>query len=430
MNIKEKLNDIKNKLTRIQKKQSEDSQKTTVAKKTEYTDEEKRMLEGIRTFREGTPSPAATAIADYFARIRNVSLDAKVDDYIKWNYENMVKGKYTPLGEHRVPIDLRNFIEKMAVWYELRYPDYEINRRMPGSGQEGISVSNEMFNTNSYVNELLDENSDIRALDWDEFYNTDAFISSLPWEEKYRFNRVRYRDIVYLDPNYSIQSEDKIKGIAAHLHLTSRGIVEEAEGFDLYTNNAITNEQLEGMRVEDVLSLLREKNITLPEDSEIIETVKNAENWKKQREGLLDAVMYRIIERGGNRMGPRRGFLFAKEFGRNIDIPMMYAIDRTDPGLRRFINEYLKAGGSKDLMCYIGYFSRTNQMEELNTISIRKLLLKQANDALTFYTPEETELHQRIVDTLASQIDEDELKKQKVKQLRIIRKLNKIKNKK
>ena len=40
--------------------------------------------------------------------------------------------------------------------------------------------------------------------------------------------------------------------------------------------------------------------------------------------GCLNCVMYRIIERGGNRIGPRRGFLFAKEFGRNIDIPMIF----------------------------------------------------------------------------------------------------------
>ena len=34
---------------------------------------------------------------------------------------------------------------------------------------------------------------------------------------------------------------------------------------------------------------------------------------------MLNCVMYRIIERGGNRIGPRRAFLYAKEFERNID---------------------------------------------------------------------------------------------------------------
>ena len=45
---------------------------------------------------------AVKAIADHFASIRNISLDAKIDDYIKWNFENMVKGEYTNFDEHWV----------------------------------------------------------------------------------------------------------------------------------------------------------------------------------------------------------------------------------------------------------------------------------------------------------------------------------------
>ena len=89
----------------------------------------------------------------------------------------MVKGHYTDIGEFHKPNDMRNFIEKMAVWYELRYPDYEINRLMPGSSQEAIEINDVMFNSNKYINELFDENADVRALDWDEFYNAKAFIN-------------------------------------------------------------------------------------------------------------------------------------------------------------------------------------------------------------------------------------------------------------
>ena len=305
----------------------------------------------------------------------------------------------------------------MAVWYELRYPDYEINRLMPGSGQERIEINDVMFNSNNYINELFDENADVRALDWDDFYNAKAFINSLSWDERYLFGRPRYRDLVYIDSHRR----------SAHLHLTSKGFVELSEKIGSYTNFKVKDEELKGMHVKNVVKLLKEKGISLPSGNELEETIKDVENWNYQKEEMLNCVMYRIIERGGNRMGPRRGFLFAKEFGRNIDIPMMYAIDRSDPGLRLFINEYIKAGGSKDLVCYIGYFSRTKKSKKLDTISIQDLILTQTNNAATFYTPEETALHQRMVNAIASQIDNEEVRKEEVKQLRLKRKLEKSK---
>ena len=426
MDIKQELVKLKNKLLGTKQEQST-SRKTPAIKKEDFTEEEKRMLEDVHKFREGCVSPAAKAVADHFASIKNISLDAKVDDYIQWNYENMVKGHYTDIGEYWVPIELRNFIEKMAVWYELRYPDYEINRLMPGSGQEGIEISDVMFNSNNYINELFDENDDVRAIDWDEFYNTHAFIKSLPWEERYRFQRARYKDLVYLDPNYTLHSPMEIERKTAHLHLTPNGFVREAEGIDCYSKFKVTNEELKGMHVKEVVELLKERGISLPSDNELESAINNAEKFIKEKEGMLDAVMYRIIERGGCRMGPRRGFLFAKEFGRNIDIPMMYAIDRSDPGLRLFINEYIKAGGSKDLICYVGYFSRSNKTKKLDTLSIQELILTQNNNAATFYTPEETQLHQRIVNAISSQIDYEEVRKEEVKQLRLQRKLEKSK---
>ena len=247
----------------------------------------------------------------------------------------MVSGHYTDLREYLQPIEMRNFIEKMAVWYELRYPDYEINRLMPGSSQENVEINDVMFNSNRYINDLLDEESDIRALDWDEFYNTKAFINSLPSDERHLFQKPRYRNLVYLEPNR----------MSAHLHLTSNGIVEESEGLGAYTQFKIKDKDLKGMNIKDVVKILQENGIILPINNELEATINNVENRSYQKEEMLNCVMYRIIERGGNRIGPRRAFLFAKEFGRNIDIPIMYGIDYSDPGLGRFMNEYIKAGG-------------------------------------------------------------------------------------
>ena len=60
----------------------------------------------------------------------------------------MVKGHYTDIEEYHQPIKIRNFIEKMAVWYELRYPDYEINKLLPRSNQENVEINDVMFNSN------------------------------------------------------------------------------------------------------------------------------------------------------------------------------------------------------------------------------------------------------------------------------------------
>lgn len=423
MNLKEKLKKLRTKLSG--KLNQLNTSRTTVVKSELIDEEEKIMLESVGKFREGFKSPTAELMTNHSAKIRNVNLDAKVDNFIDWYFKNMVKGHYTDIGEFHKPNDMRNFIEKMAVWYELRYPDYEINRLMPGSSQEEIEINDVMFNGNKYINELFDKNADIRDIDWDQFYNAHAFIKSLPCEERYIFQRARYKDLVYLDSNYTLHSLTKLERKTAHLHLTPNGFVNEAEGVDYYSKFKVTNEELKGMHVKKVVELLKERGITLPSDNELELTINNVEKSIKGKEGMLDAVMYRIIERGGNRMGPRRGFLFAKEFDRNIDIPMMYAIDRSDPGLRLFINEYIKAGGSKDLICYIGYFSRTNKMKRFDTISIQDLILTQNNNAATFYTTEETALHQRMVNVLASQVDQEEARKEEVKRLRLERKLEK-----
>lgn len=345
--------------------------------------------------------------------ITNISLSTKVDDYIKWYYGNI---------EYDDSAQLRNLIEKIAVWYELRYPSYEIGKRMPCSGNEMKSINNIMFNDNHYINEVLEEKKDVKTLDWDKFYNSEVFFKSLPFEDSYRFERAKYKEEICIDP-----------GKSTYLYLNPDGYVQKAEGIDRLSNNKISNDQLKGMYVTGVVALLKENEITLPEYNLLELSVLKVENFKKEINGLLDAVMYRIIERGGNRIGPRRAFLFAKEFGRNIDIPMMYAIDCSDPGLRLFINEYLKSGGSKDLECYVNYFNRILRNEKINTITIQEVLSTQNCKTEKFNMPEEHELHKRLVNILSSNVDPEKLKKEekdKIKQLRIQRKLEESKHNK
>ena len=347
-----------------------------------------------------------TIVADPTKEI--INLDDKVDEFINWYYINMVKGHYTDIGEYQFPRAMRNLIEKIAVWYELRYPSYEVNRLMPGSGQEEINVSEVMFNNNPYVIEVLDKKINEMRLSWDNFYNTGVFINSLPWEERCYFDSPKYSRMVYLDTDSRI----------GQLYLTKYyGYVEAAINVTSYTNSVVKDEELVGLNIRDVIKTFQEKGIKLPKNNELEMVIKKADKWIQQKEGILDCAMYRIIERGGNRIGPRRAFLFAKEFDRDINIPIMYAVDFSDPGLRLFMNEFIKAGGNKDLRCYVDYFSRASSTEKMDTITVQELIFTKKNDVSSFYTSQDEELSQRTNDSTNQ--DDCETKRQEViKQLR------------
>lgn len=299
------------------------------------------------------------------SRLRN--LDDKVDNYINWYFKNAVKGHYTPIGEYSEPRRMRDLIEKVAVWYELRYPKYEVNRLMPGSSEERTEINEVMFNNNQYFNDTLDNSSKNINLNWSDFYNKEVFIKSLPSDEQFMFREVYYSSNVTIDANVPY---------LVRLHLTPDGIVDNAENFNyLKEDNSIDlDSYFVGKHIKEVLQYLKYNNISLNPNNNLEEAIKWYDKWVFLKDEFLNCVMYRIIERGGNRIGPRRAFLFAKEFNRNIDVPMMYGVDTSDPGLKLFVDEYIKAGGFKDLVCYENYHSKSSKNEKLETIKVGEII--------------------------------------------------------
>lgn len=413
MNFKEELIKLRNILTGKKQEEQNTSKRTTVAD-TELTEEYIKMITYDRNFKEGDVSPAATAIANHFQSLIEPDLDNKIDKFIDWVINVKLKDEKSDGYKYREPKRIRNFIEKMAIWYELRYPSYEVNRLMHCSGQEFTKIDDVMFKNNLYVNELLGIDSDAKEMVWSDFYNKETFMKSLPWDEYHYLEKPTYMRLIYIDPL-----------IESHFHLSSDGTITESEGLFAITNGKINDEDVVSKHIKDIPSMFEKENIKLPDNSEIIKAIDLYDQEEYFREELLNCVMYRIIERGNGRIGPRRAYLFAKEFDRNIDIPIMYAHDYADWDLRGFINTYIKDGGNPDLECYKNYFYKTNDYQRLNTITIRELLKKNLNRL----TEEEKELHQRLVNTLNSQIDPDTLRKERVKQLRIERKLRKSKTK-
>ena len=128
----------------------------------------------------------------------NILLDSKIDKFINWYQTNMVIDKYTNIGEYFEPRRMRDTIEKMAVWFELRYSGEDINKLINTNRSAKMSSNDVMFKYNQYVIDLVGKDSDITCFDWNEFYNYNAFFRSLSWEEKWFLLDGRYPDIIYL----------------------------------------------------------------------------------------------------------------------------------------------------------------------------------------------------------------------------------------
>ena len=296
-----------------------------------------------------------------YALQKEYDLNLKVDDFNKWCYENKIKGNYTSTGEFQNQNMYRDFIEKMAIWYELRYPDYEVSKLF---GEEiNLNVNEEMYNNNPYIQERFANTNRLLNIDWKEFFNFTAFKNSLTPKEQSFLTDPTYPSIININNS-------------AHMHLTSDGYVEECDYLYRYTYK-IDSENLIGLHIKDVLALFKENEIQLPVST--LKSIKLYEINHYFKENLLDCVMYRIIERGGNRVGPRRAFLFAKEFQRNIEIPMKYGINTSDPKLYSLIIEYLNAGGNFDLDCYDDYFSRESKHQKLEIINLQKVIELELN---------------------------------------------------
>ena len=252
------------------------------------------------------------------------SLEKNIDDYLCWFDENFVKGQFVELYEGQTISELRNLIEKVAVWYELKYPDYKINSMIPYSN-------------------ITDDNHNAFNSDLFQFEN---FVNALPINEQYYFGNIKYGNILYFQPEFRL----------AHLHLNNNGYVEMSEGALSVSKSKITDEELEGLHLNEVLERFYSENIELPKGNELESQAMKIELWNKHKKMLFDSIIYRIMERGRDIVGPRRAMLFANEFNGDMSIPMKYGITLYDSYMDSFINYYLEHGGSKELSCYVDYF--------------------------------------------------------------------------
>ena len=309
--------------------------------------------------------------------IKPIYLDDKIEEFIKWD-KNMTKyGLYnTPFLTTLIPQhneeELRNLIEKIAVWYELRYPNQEILGiyNYYECDPDKIKINEEMFVNNPYIKENFNDSnrinkSEIRNLEWDKLFNKEAFFKTLSYKERKLLSKSKYIEKICL------KNSDK-------------PIILDKDGKIIKTE--IINENLKGLYIKDAIILLEKTDIEkLGEDYDYLRrSIEEIEMKNKFIKQILTCAMYRIIERGKEVVGPYRAFLFAKEFELNKDIPLMYGAvssNLTEQIILEdlIIREYLQNVGKEELVCYIDYFLKNNRIEtislkERKTIHLNKML--------------------------------------------------------
>jgi hypothetical protein len=324
----------------------------------------------------------------------------KIDDFLSW-YATVLPSWNEKIKVEEEIKSMQNFIEKVAVWYELRYPNFAISGKTDGLVNDWVSNLT-MFEDNPYIKDLLGEDSIVNDLDWSEFYNTKAFINNLCFKEREYFVRPSYEKYILIN--------------GYHLELSKNGRVLSFAGLKQY---GLKSKEVNGKDVKEVVTLLKEKEIIPPTGSEIDKEIQIYEEKKERKEKMLDAIMCRIIERGDNyAIGARRGLLFAIEFKQSTLLPLTFETTLGyDPYIDVFLREANKYEETKEpLKFLVPLFNPKYSEKDIDEM----LKTKEEKE-------QEKQLRQRLVNILATKAGNDETKED-VKVLRIQRKLNKSRN--
>lgn len=326
---------------------------------------------------------------------QQVNLEKQVMNFVKY-----YSGKMDCCTESEV----ENFIDKMAVWFELRYPDKYF---------ENFNIDEVMFTQNPYLKNNWEE--DLGYLSWHEFYNTKTFVNSLNYDESLFLARPVYEDIY-------------LRYFGCKIKLSNRGTILKCGrlGSREYDGKPL-GEAIVGMHIKDAYNLLSSRSDTLGVLSEIEKCIADYELRCSLKEGILDAVMYRVVDRGGRFYGALRGLIFAEEFNRDMTKPMQYITNDNFRKIKELINKYLHLGGSLDINCYTDYFDMDDK-DILDEICLRDQLAIINESGI--YTEEERMLHQGLVNVLAAGVPESIRNPQAktVEEKRLERKLRKSKN--
>ncbi|MBD9085597.1 hypothetical protein EGP64_02895, partial [bacterium] len=193
--------------------------------------------------------------------------------------------------------------------------------------------------------------------------------------------------------------------------------------FNITLNSIEHLSNIKGKNIDEAIQILKEHGYELEKNDRSFLEYYNSK--KENSCKILEAVMYSLMKSGGRYAGPRRALLFAKDFKLNLDIPMSYGIIMDDKDTLYLIDEYLKNGGSEDLTCYVESFRKDKKI-----MSLKDIIEKFLNDEPSFEIKQELserkyDLLERLVTSLNTYVVSTDMQRQKIKEIRIQRKMRK-----
>ena len=236
-----------------------------------------------------------------------VDLDGKVECYLNWYKKNVDKNVE----------GIKNIIDKVSSWYEMRYSNDSID---PKYNRE----------ENCYQN------------DWAEVMDFTNFFSLLTLGEQILLLKPRFPSIVDITSN----------GFQ-HFHVDGDGTITDASEVFIDSRATTGENMFEGHNLREVESIVLNNNLKNFKLDGIKSVIASFNKKDIIYNGLFDAINARIISRGGDYYGPKRGMLFAKEFNRPIELSIQYGVEHQD-----LVEDYLTNGGREDVICHLGYFSK------------------------------------------------------------------------
>ena len=271
-----------------------------------------------------------------------IGLNEKINDFISWTEDNIFNDLHPSIKEDKIN-KLKKLIEKMAYWYELKFPEYLID-----SVVDADAVTNLNYIFSDKNTQLFDA-------------STKTFFNSLTEEELSFFRKPKHTKNIYTS--------------AGQLQLTNDGKVIDSKNFQHKIKDNQGKEQIIDLSeafinstINDVIDIATKLNFDLGEYgyAQIKNSIDNYNKLNKFRAELLNAVMYKIIDNKNynNQVyyGPIRAFLFAKEFDRDINLPIKYSYCYSSKYIdkkyyTKFIRLFARSGGDLNQNCYVYYFN-------------------------------------------------------------------------